>query len=98
MNAATLQALGLQAGEWLTVSTPYGSASYIAAEAGMVDGVVSVEYGWWYPEEDVCEPNLGGIWRTNANLLTSGNVEESEPLIGTWTYNGLPCKVERTAS
>jgi hypothetical protein len=59
----------------------------------MREDVVSVEYGWWYPELPAREPELGGVWISNANALTSADIENSDPLIGTWTYNGLPCRV-----
>ena len=39
------------------------------------------------------EPELGGVWKSNANLLTSAEIGTSDPLIGTWTYNGIPCQV-----
>jgi anaerobic selenocysteine-containing dehydrogenase len=94
MSAATLEAVGISAGQWVTVATANGEARFVAQEAAIVDGVVSVEYGWWYPEEEQGEPHLSGIWRSNANLLTSANIENCEPLIGTWNYNNIPCSVD----
>ena len=94
MSPATLAAAGIEPGQWVEVSTSMGSARFMAAEEQMVDGVVSVEYGWWYPEEEQCEPMLGGMWKSNVNVLTSGDIETSEPLIGSWKYNGILCRVE----
>ena len=34
------------------------------------------------------------MWLANANLLTSAGFEDCDPLIGQWTYNGIPCRVE----
>jgi anaerobic selenocysteine-containing dehydrogenase len=93
MSRATLDVAGLQEGQWVKVSTKRGSARFKAEVAGMVDGVVSVEYGWWYPEEEQGEPHLSGMWRSNVNLLTNADIETCEPLIGTWTYNGIPCSL-----
>ena len=97
MSPSTLAAAGIEPGQWVEVSTSKGSALFMAAEEQMVDGVVSVEYGWWYPEEEQCEPVLGGMWRSNVNVLTSGDIETSEPLIGSWKYNGILCRVEPCA-
>jgi hypothetical protein len=55
--------------------------------------VVSVEYGWWWPELASAEPELGGVWRSNANLLTNADAQEYDNLMGQWAYNGLPCRV-----
>jgi anaerobic selenocysteine-containing dehydrogenase len=94
MSAATLEQAGLTEGQWVEVSTPRGSAVFKAAVADIVDGVVSVEYGWWYPEEQQGEPHLSGVWRSNVNVLTNADIENCEPLIGTWTYNGIPCALK----
>jgi anaerobic selenocysteine-containing dehydrogenase len=93
MSASTLASLTLKTGDWVIVQTASGSAKFRAEEAQIIDGVVSCEYGWWYPEQQQGEPHLGGIWRSNVNLLTNCDIETCEPLIGTWTYNGIPCKV-----
>jgi anaerobic selenocysteine-containing dehydrogenase len=93
MSQATLDAAGLREGQWVEVSSERGSARFKAQIADIKDGVVSVEYGWWYPEEQQGEPHLSGIWRSNANLLTNADIEACEPLIGTWTYNGIPCSL-----
>jgi anaerobic selenocysteine-containing dehydrogenase len=93
LSQATMQAAGLEQGQWLTVSTAGGEARFVAEAVEMVDGVVSVEYGWWYPEEEPGEPGLSGIWRSNANLLTSADIKDCEPLIGSWAYNGIPCDI-----
>lgn len=93
MSAKTASRLGLVDGCPVIVETESGQARFIVKIAEMHPDVVSVEYGWWFPELPPCEPELGGVWISNANLLTSADIETSDPLIGTWTYNGLPCRV-----
>ena len=57
---------------------------------------MSAEYGWWFPEELEGFPNFSGLFKSNINLLTRGFVEgKQEPLIGTWIYNGIPCRVRK---
>ena len=94
MSAATLKAAGIEPGTWIDVSTSKGTSRFLAVEGELVDGVVSVEYGWWYPEDEQCEPSLGGMWKNNVNVLTSGDIETSEPLVGSWKYNGILCRIE----
>ena len=93
MSAATAEALGLAAGDVIRVSNQKGSAIYELAISEMRDFVVSVDYGWWHPEEIPKAPDFGGVWESNANCLTS--VFVGEPLIGTWAYNALNCQVEK---
>lgn len=93
MSAETAARQGLMDGSPVIVETERGQARFILKLAQVVEDVVSVEYGWWYPELPACEPGLGGAWISNANLLTSADIETSDTLIGTWTYNGIPCRV-----
>jgi anaerobic selenocysteine-containing dehydrogenase len=93
ISAATLQKLGIAAGQWVVVRTAHGQARFVATESELADDVVSVDYGWWFPEETPGNPHLSGAFRSNANMLTSGAIEDCEPLIGSWTYNGIPCTV-----
>jgi anaerobic selenocysteine-containing dehydrogenase len=98
MSAGTAARLGLAEGGPVVVETERGQARFTLKLAPMVDDVVSIEYGWWYPELYSGEPELGGMWISNANLLTSGDIETSDPLIGTWIYNGIPCRVFQDTS
>jgi hypothetical protein len=59
----------------------------------MCSGVVSVEYGWWFPGEGTERNELDSIWISNANVLTNAEFENCDPLLGQWSYNGLPCRV-----
>lgn len=93
MSVATARKLDLADGCPVWVETERGKASFILKIAQICDNVVSLEYGWWYPEREAAEPCLGGVWVANANILTNTDYESSDPLVGTSTYNGLPCRV-----
>jgi thiosulfate reductase/polysulfide reductase chain A len=93
ISATTAARLGLADGCRVIVETERGHGRFLLKVAPMSEDVVSVEYGWWYPEKPACEPELGGVWTSNANALTNADIDTSDPLIGTWTYNGLPCRV-----
>lgn len=95
MSPKTGQKLGLEEGEYVEVETERGKARFMTQFITMCDDVISVEYGWWHPEMKGAEPELGGLWLSNANLLTSGDFATSDPLVGTWTYNGIPCRVNK---
>jgi anaerobic selenocysteine-containing dehydrogenase len=93
MSAETAAKAGLSEGDQVWVETERGRARFVVKLTPMCADAVSVEYGWWYPEQPAAEPGLGGIWEANANVLTSGDFATSDPLVGTWTYNGIPCRL-----
>jgi len=93
MSAGCAQGLGLAEGQAVWVESPHGRACFRLKLAVMKADVVSVEYGWWRPELGCAEPELGGVWRSNANLLTNADVQEYDNLLGQWVCNGLPCRV-----
>ena len=99
MSAATAKRLGLEEGAACLVSRvddPQTQITLYVRIIDMVDDVASAEYGWWYPEKTMGEPGLSGCYENNVNLLTRGTVDmEPEPLIGTWIYNGIPCRIRR---
>ena len=93
MSAGCARKLGLIEGQAVWVESPHGRACFRLKTAVMETDVVSVEYGWWRPELASTEPELGGVWRSNANLLTNAEPQEYDTLLGQWAYNGLPCRV-----
>lgn len=88
VSPACAEALGLREGDAVEVVTDAGVARFVLAVAAMRDDVVSVDYGWWHPEWDADE-RLGGMDESNANHLT--RCEVGEPMIGSWSYNAIPC-------
>ena len=97
MDPQTAQSLGLAEGEWARVSNERGSAVLKVAFQDMPLGVTSAEYGWWLPEAPAGAPGLSGACISNINMLTYNGMDACEPLIGTWTYNGLTVLVEKAA-
>ena len=83
------------------VSTDKGSVPFEVRITDMVDDVVSIEYGWWYPEKLKGMPGLSGVWESNANVLTGCDVPQgwddvrADALIGTWRYGAIPCWVKK---
>ena len=94
VSAATAERLGLAAGDRVRLTTDYGEAEFTLAIAKMRDDLISVDYGWWFPERGVPQaPDFGGIWESNVNTLTTCALHE--PLIGTWAYNAVDAMVQK---
>jgi anaerobic selenocysteine-containing dehydrogenase/N-acetylglutamate synthase-like GNAT family acetyltransferase len=95
LSPETANSLGLQAGDQVWIETPTGRIKHRLVLADMHPGTVSVELGWWFPEKPAREPELGGMWESNANVLTSADVASCDPILGQWSFRGVPCKVYR---
>ena len=93
VSEATAGRLGLKPGDRVEIATDKGSARFILETAPLRDDLVNVDYGWWHPEWEPGGPDLGGMWESNVNCLTS--CEPGEPLIGTWSYNAIDCVIRR---
>lgn len=95
VSSSTAAMLGVVDGDEVLVATRTGSARFYVQTLVMRDDVISVDYGWWDPGQPMAEPDLGGMWQHNANVLTTCSLQGAEPLIGSWSYNGIPCVVRR---
>ncbi|WP_321365324.1 molybdopterin-dependent oxidoreductase [uncultured Desulfuromusa sp.] len=93
VSQATAEALGLDEGQQVIVQTPHGKTTFTLSIATMKDDVVSVDYGWWFPEQPLSEPELGWAFEANANNLTTASFETSDPILGQWIYNRIPCSI-----
>jgi anaerobic selenocysteine-containing dehydrogenase len=93
MSAETAARIRTVDGAEVWVETVSGRARFTTKITTMHPGVVSVEYGWWSPGEDSERKVLDSIWTSNANVLTNAEFETCDPLLGQWSYNGLPCRV-----
>lgn len=99
LSVKTARDLGLEEGDACLISrvdTPEVEVLQYVHITNIVDGVASAEYGWWYPERMQGDPEANGCLESNINYLTRGTVDMApEPLIGTWIYNGIPCRIRK---
>jgi thiosulfate reductase/polysulfide reductase chain A len=93
ISAATASQLGVEDGDSVWIETPQGRIKQTLAVTEMQDDVVSVEYGWWFPEQRSSNPVLGGVWESNANVLTSADTATCDPILGQWSFRSIPCNL-----
>lgn len=61
---------GIEQNDWVCVENNFGQAVLRADIVPTIKpGVVHGIHAWWYPEEDISEPNMGGAWKSNINRL-----------------------------
>ena len=98
MAPGTADKLGLSEGDFIWIETAQGRIQQKLSLMDMQEGLVSVDYGWWFPEENAAEPVLGGLWTANANVLTSANTKDCDPILGQWSFRTLRCKVYKVST
>jgi anaerobic selenocysteine-containing dehydrogenase len=91
----TAAAHGIADGDWVYVESPRGVIKQKARVADEIDPrVINVQSHWWFPELPYHEPWLGGMWESNANVLTqAADPNVLDPLTGGWPVRALLCKI-----
>jgi len=90
INPETARRHNIRDGDWVWIESPRGRIQHKAFLTDGIDPrVVSVEHGWWFPEEK--RPEYG-VWKSNANVLTS-NAPPYDPAMGTYQQRALLCTI-----
>ncbi len=93
----TAQKLGIADGDWAYIETRRGRIKQKARlNPGILPDVVNAQASWWFPEQPAYEPNLSGVWQSNANVLTLDEPEACDELSGGWPTRALLCKVYKS--
>ena len=88
--------LGIAEGDWCWIETRRGRIKMRANVSPELDPrVVFAPRGWWFPERDGSADlsNPFGCLESNVNVLTSVDVEDCDPMGGSWANRGLMCRV-----
>lgn len=87
---------GLEQGDWVLLKTPMGSIRMKLHLSDTVDRrMADADHGWWFPERKEAEPELFGVFESNANTLCPDGSEFCSPEIGSWPHTALLCRVEK---
>lgn len=96
LNPETAAYSGLRQGDWVWVKTPHGSIRMRLLVSDRIDPrMADADHGWWFPERQESEPELFGVFESNANVLCPMGPEFCSPEIGSWPHTALPCLVSK---
>ncbi|WP_109478231.1 molybdopterin-dependent oxidoreductase [Paraburkholderia sp. C35] len=91
--------LGLQQGDWASVTTPHGSIELrTTIRDDMPVGVVRVPHGWWLPEHPEGDGTLSGALIHADALLLPDDEDYLDREQGIPHFKGLPCRVSALSS
>lgn len=80
--------LGISDGDWVRIESPLGKS--IKQRAKLFDGThpnfVYPDQLWYYPQ---------GNWESNINVIINDAEEFCDPMLGSWPFNGLLCKINK---
>ena len=92
LGPATAARYGVADGDWVRVASPRGAIRLRArVTPDILEGVVSVDHGWWFPERGDGEC---GAFESNANVLTNAG-PPYDPAFGSYQLRGLLCSIAR---
>jgi len=96
LHPETAEKMGLAEGDWTRLVTPQGAIRMRLHVSDKVDPrMADADHGWWFPERKEAEPELFGVFDSNANVLCPDGPEFCNPEIGGWPHTGLLCRVEK---
>jgi anaerobic selenocysteine-containing dehydrogenase len=96
LHPETAEALNMSEGDWVNVVAPHGSIRMRLRLSNAIDPrMADVQHGWWFPERREAEPELFGVFESNANILCPDGPEFCSPEIGGWPHTALLCRVEK---
>ncbi len=96
VSSATAEQFGLKQGDAVWVETRQGRIRQNVSICEMRDEIISIEYGWWFPEKQEKEPVLGGLYESNANVLTTADTVGCDPIFGQYDLRNIPCRIYKT--
>jgi len=77
------------------VITPLGRIRMRARLSHAIDRrMVDAQHGWWFPERSGADPELFGVFESNANVLCPDAARFCSPEIGSWPHTALLCRVK----
>ena len=96
LHPDTAAGLGLTDDDWVRIVTPQGSIRARTRLTDILDPrMVDVQHGWWFPEREITESELYGVFESNANVLCPDDAEFCSPEIGGWPHTALLCRIEK---
>lgn len=96
INSALAAEQGIAPGDWINITTPEGSARFVAVlDAHIRPNVIHADYGWWQACPELGEPGypVRGTLNSNYNSLISA--DKSDPISGSVPMRHFPCNIER---
>lgn len=96
INPRLAERYGIKDGDWVWIETPVGKVKQkaVLTEAVAPD-TVQAERGWWYPEKEIADPELMGVFESNINACLDDDPDTCDEACGSWCTRGVRCRISK---
>ncbi|AFV10376.1 thiosulfate reductase PhsA [Thermacetogenium phaeum DSM 12270] len=96
INPSLAERYGIKDGDWVWIETPTGKVKQraVLTEAVAPD-TVQAERGWWYPEKEISDPELMGVFESNINVCLDDDPDTCDEACGSWCTRGVRCRISK---
>ena len=99
MSRATAASRGIANGDAVSIVTPSGRVRARARlVAGLADGVVGAQHGWWQACEALGLPGYDALSADGANINLVIGAAVSDPVSGAAPHRSYQCEIEKVAA
>jgi anaerobic selenocysteine-containing dehydrogenase len=96
INSKRARNLGISNGEWVILETPRGAITLQARlNESIYYNVVCTQHGWWQSCPELNLPSYDPYTEKGANVNLLYDIEEKDPISGSFQIKGYPCNVKR---
>jgi anaerobic selenocysteine-containing dehydrogenase len=96
INYTKASELGIEAGEWVILESPYADITLQAKPTDAVPySVVSTQHGWWQECQELNLPGFDPYSTDGANANLLYKTEEIDPISGSLPLKGYPCNIRK---
>jgi anaerobic selenocysteine-containing dehydrogenase len=83
-------------GDWVWIETPNGKVKQKAFITPKVaPDVIQAERGWWFPEKDIKDPSLMGVFESNINVCIDDDPDTLDEACGSFCARGVMCRITK---
>jgi anaerobic selenocysteine-containing dehydrogenase len=94
INPLLAKAQAIKDGDWVWIETPLGKIKQKAMlTPAVAPDTIQAERGWWYPEKELGEPVLMGVFESNINVCLDDDPDTCDEACGSWCTRGVGCRV-----
>jgi anaerobic selenocysteine-containing dehydrogenase len=96
INPATAVKYSINEGDWTWIETPVGRIKQraVLTEAVAPD-TIQAERGWWFPEKEMKDPELMGVFESNVNAILDDDPDKLDEACGSWCTRGVMCRIAK---
>ncbi len=96
INSTKARELGIAAGEWVILESPYGTITLQAKPTDTLPlSVVSTQHGWWQECQELDLPGFDPYSMGGANVNLLYKTEAIDPISGSLPLKGHPCNIRK---